>query len=142
VWARPDLGERVLQHAVSTPMVAALLHDVERTFRDHLRSAVDVAAAAADPDPDAGTQALDRAASLPARPGAADALAALRDADLRIVALTNSGADGGRTTLEGCGPLPLTERVRASMRHKRSSPTRMSTSTRCLNSRRIPTGSR
>jgi hypothetical protein len=53
VWARPDLGERVLGPAISTAMVAALLHDVERTFRDHLSAAMDVAAAA-DLDPDAG----------------------------------------------------------------------------------------
>ena len=30
---------------------------------------------------------------------------------MRIVALTNSGAEGGRTTLEGCGLLPLIEQV-------------------------------
>jgi 2-haloacid dehalogenase len=111
VWARPDLGERVLQHAVSTAMVAALLHDVEWTFREHLSAAIDVVATAADLDPHARRQALDRAASLPARPGAADALVTLRDANLRIVALTNSGADAGRMTLDGCGLLPLIEQV-------------------------------
>jgi 2-haloacid dehalogenase len=111
VWARPDLGERVLQHAISTAMVAALLHDAERTFRDHLSAAIDVVAAAADLDPHTNAQALDSTASLPARPGAADALATLRDANLRIVALTNSGADGGRTTLKGCGLLPFIELV-------------------------------
>jgi 2-haloacid dehalogenase len=111
VWGRPDLGERVLQHAISTAMVAALLHDGERTFRDHLSAAIDVVAAAADLNPDASAQALDSAASLPARPGAADALATLRGANLRIVALTNSGADGGRTTLKGCGLLPFVEQV-------------------------------
>jgi 2-haloacid dehalogenase len=111
VWARPDLGERVLQHAISTAMVAALLNDVQRTFREHLSAAIDVVAAAADLDPHASAQALDSAASLPARPGAADALATLRDAGLRIVALTNSGAQAGRRTLEGCGLLALIERV-------------------------------
>jgi 2-haloacid dehalogenase len=34
-----------------------------------------------------------------------------REAGLRIVALTNSGAQAGRTTLEGCGLLALIERV-------------------------------
>jgi len=77
IWARPDLGERVLHQAISTAMVAALLHDVERTFRDHLSAAIDVVAAAAGLDPGVSAQALDSAASLPARPGAADALAAL-----------------------------------------------------------------
>ena len=51
VWGRPELGERVLQHAISTAMVAALLHDVERTFRDHLSAAIDVVATEADLDP-------------------------------------------------------------------------------------------
>jgi 2-haloacid dehalogenase len=111
VWARPDLGERVLQHAISTAMVAALLGNAERTFREHLSGAIDVVAATANLDPHARAQALANAASLPARPGAADALATLRDANLRIVALTNSGADAGRTTLEGCGLLPLIEQV-------------------------------
>ncbi|MGI8715094.1 MAG: HAD family hydrolase [Solirubrobacteraceae bacterium] len=111
VWARPELGERVLEHAISTAMVAALLDDVERTFRDHLSAAIDVVAAAAGLDPGVSAQALASAASLPARPGAADALATLRDAGLRIVALTNSGADGGRATLEACGLLPFIEEV-------------------------------
>ncbi|MGH2895487.1 MAG: HAD family hydrolase [Solirubrobacteraceae bacterium] len=111
VWARPDLGERVLEHAVSTAMVAALLHDVEWQFREHLSAAIDVVAAAAGLDTDASAQALDRAGSLPARPGAADALATLRGANLRILALTNSGAEAGRATLEGCGLLPLVEQV-------------------------------
>jgi 2-haloacid dehalogenase len=110
-WARPDLGERVLEHAISTAMVAALLHDGRLTFRDHLSAAIDVVAGSAGLDPHARVQALDRAGSLPARPGAVDALATLRDAGLRIVALTNSGADGGRRTLEGCGLLAFVERV-------------------------------
>jgi 2-haloacid dehalogenase len=110
-WARPDLGERVLEHAISTAMVAALLHDVELTFREHLSAAIDVVAAAADLDPHASAQVLESVESLPARPGAADALATLRDGNLRIVALTNSGAEAGRTTLEGCGLLQLVERV-------------------------------
>ncbi len=111
VWARPELGERVLQHAISTAMVGALFHDAGRPFRDHLSSAIDVVVAAAGLDPQSSAQALDSAASLPARPGAADALATLRDANLRIVALTNSGADGGRRTLEACGLLSFVEQV-------------------------------
>lgn len=111
VWARPDVGERVLQQAISTAMVAALLHDGERTFRDHLSAAIDVVAAAADLDPRGSAKALASSASLPARHGAADALATLRAAKLRVVALTNSGADGGRATLEGCGLLPFVEQI-------------------------------
>ena len=111
VWARPDLGERVLEHAISTAMVAAVLHDVQRTFREHLSAAIDVVAAGSNLDPQANAQALANAASLPARPKAAQALAALRDANLRIVALTNLGPMPGRATLKGCGLLPLIERV-------------------------------
>jgi 2-haloacid dehalogenase len=111
VWERPDLGEQVLQHAVLTAMAAALVHDAEQTFREHLSAAIDVVAHDANLDPHASAQALDRAASLPARPDAAEALATLRDASLRIVALTNSGADAGRATLERCGLLPLIDRV-------------------------------
>lgn len=111
VWARPDLGERILEHAVSTAMVAALLHDVEWAFREHLSAAIDVVVAAAGLDPDASLQALDRAGSLPVRPGAADALTTLRAANLRIVALTNSGAEAGRRTLERGGLLALVDQV-------------------------------
>jgi 2-haloacid dehalogenase len=111
VWGRPDLGELVLEHAISTAMVAAVLHDGDGTFREHLSAAVDVVAATAGLDPHANAQALERAASLPARPGAADALATLRDGKVRIVALTNSGAEAGRATLRACGLLGLIERV-------------------------------
>jgi hypothetical protein len=100
-WARPDVGERVLQQAISTAMVAALLRDVELTFREHLSAAIDVVAAAADLDPHASAQVLESAGALPARPGAADALATLRDGNLRIVALTNSGAEAGRANPRG-----------------------------------------
>ncbi len=58
VWVRPELGERVLEHAISTAMVAALLHDVERTFRDHLSAAIVVVAAAAGLDPGVSAQGL------------------------------------------------------------------------------------
>lgn len=111
VWGRPDLGEQVLQHATSTAMVAALLGDGERPFRDHLSAAVDVVVAAAGVDPDASANAVESAASLPGRPGAADALAMLRGAGMRVVALTNSGADGGRATLQACGLLGFVEQV-------------------------------
>lgn len=111
VWGRPDLGELVLEHAVSTAMVAALLHEVEWTFHDHLSAAIDVVVAASGVDPHASVQALDRSGSLPARPGAANALATLRAANLPIVALTNSGAEAGRATLERCDLLPLVDKV-------------------------------
>ena len=68
VWRRPDLGERVVTHAISTAMVAALLHDIKSTFRDHLSAAVDVVAAAGDLDPRASAQALDAQRRYPRGP--------------------------------------------------------------------------
>ena len=102
-WGRPDLGDRVLGQAVCTAMVDAVLGVGGRPFSDHLRAAVEVVSADAELDPEGVEQALAVAASLPARSGASEALTRLRDAGIRVIALTNSGAEGGRRTLEGCG---------------------------------------
>jgi 2-haloacid dehalogenase len=111
VWDRPELGDRVLQQAASTAVVQALLDTAERPFVDHLRAAIEVVIADADLDPRGFERAVAAAASLPARPGAGEALKMLRRAGLRLVALTNSGADGGRRTLEGCGLAPFVDLV-------------------------------
>lgn len=103
LWGRPELGDRVLAHAVSTAMVDALLGVGGRSFRDHLRAALDVVIGEAGLDPEGVERALAVAASLPARSGAGEALAMLRDAGIRLIALTNSGAIGGQRTLEQCG---------------------------------------
>jgi 2-haloacid dehalogenase len=111
VWGRPELGDRVLEHAVHTAMVAALLGQGERPFSDHLRAAVDVVVAESSLDPGLADDAMRAAAALPARDGAAVALAALREAGLRLVALTNSGAEAGEATLRGCGLAESVDRV-------------------------------
>ena len=111
VWGRPELGDRVLEHAVHTAMVAALLGHGQRPFSDHLRAAVEVVAAESILDPPRLDDALRAAAALPARDGAGAALAAMRDAGLRLVALTNSGVAAGEATLRGCGLLEHVDRV-------------------------------
>jgi 2-haloacid dehalogenase len=109
-WERPELGERVLEAAVQTAMVDALLGD-DRPFADHLRAAVEVVVADAGLDPAGIEAAMAATAALPARPGAAEALSRLRDAGVRAVALTNSGAEGGIRNLRACGLEPYVERV-------------------------------
>ena len=110
-WARPGLGPAVLDGAVQTAMVDALLGTAERPFSDHLRSALEVLVADAGLDPDGIDRALARAAELPAWPDAKTALELLADSELRLVALTNSGAEAGAKTLRACGLLDLVERV-------------------------------
>jgi 2-haloacid dehalogenase len=102
-WGRPDVGDRMLERAVSTAMVDAILRLGGRTFADHLQAAVEVVSDECELDPDGVERALALSASLPARSGAPEALEGLRDAGLRLVALTNSGAEAGRRTLEECG---------------------------------------
>lgn len=102
-WGRPDLGDRVLEQAVSTAMVDAILRVGGRSFLDHLQAALEVVSSESDLDPEGVERALAITASLPARSGASEALTSLRDAGIRIVALTNSGAQAGQRTLERCG---------------------------------------
>ena len=110
-WGRPDLGVRALDGAVRTGMVDALLGRGDRPFSDHLRASIEVLARDAELDPDGVEAAVEAAAALPARPGAAEALRRLKDAGVRAVALTNSGARAGSATLEGCGLSPYVEQV-------------------------------
>ncbi len=110
-WGRSELGAAVLDGAVRTAMVDALLGTGDRAFSDHLRASLEVLVADAGLDFNGVEAAMAAAAELPARPDAATALALLADADLRIVALTNSGAESGVRTLRGCGLLGYVERV-------------------------------
>lgn len=110
-WKRPDLGQAVLDGGVRTAMVDALLGTADRPFSDHLRSALEVLVADAGLDPDGIDTALGAAAELPAWPDARRALELLADSELRLVALTNSGAEAGAKTLHACGLLDLVERV-------------------------------
>ncbi|HWE08446.1 MAG TPA: HAD family hydrolase [Solirubrobacteraceae bacterium] len=110
-WGRPELGSLVLESAVDTAMVDALLQTAARPFSDHIRAAIAVVVAGAGLDPAGIDAAAATAAGLPARPGADDALTALTGSGLRAVALTNSGAQGGAATLRHCGLAPYVERV-------------------------------
>jgi 2-haloacid dehalogenase len=110
-WGRPELGAAVLDGAVRTAMVDALLRTADRPFSEHLRAALEVSVAEAGLDVDGVEPAMAAAAELPARPDAATALGLLVDAELRTVALTNSGAESGVRTLRGCGLLGYVERV-------------------------------
>jgi 2-haloacid dehalogenase len=110
-WGRPELGVQALDRAVHTAMVDALLGTGDRPFSAHVRAAVEAMAADEALDPEALQTAVQAASALPARPDAGDALARCHDAGMRLVALTNSGADAGRRTLEACGLLDRFERV-------------------------------
>lgn len=110
-WDRPELGERALDGAVQSAMVDALLERGGRPFADHVRAALGRLVADAGLDPGGIEAAMQAAAALPARPGAAEALAILGEAGVGAVALTNSGADAGAATLRGCGLAPYVERV-------------------------------
>lgn len=110
-WERPELGTAVLEGAVQTAMVDALLGTGHRSFSDHLRSALEVLVANAGLDPDRIDTALATAGELPSWPDARNALELLAGSDLRLVALTNSGAEAGTKTLRACGLLDLVERV-------------------------------
>lgn len=110
-WSRPELGTAVLDRAVHTAMVHALLGPVDRPFPEHLRAALEVTVAEERLDPAGIGAALDAAGHLPARADAAQALAMLADAGRRLVALTNSGAAAGAATLQACGLSRYVERV-------------------------------
>lgn len=98
----PELGGVVLDRAVHSACVDALT-DVYRPFAEHIRAAVTVEARGRSLDPKTIDEAVDRAAALPARPGADAALRRLAAGGLRLAVLTNSGADSGRRTLEQLG---------------------------------------
>jgi 2-haloacid dehalogenase len=110
-WARPELGPTVLEHAVQTAMVEALLGPATRPFSEHIRAAIEVVIADAGLDVGLAGEAVAAAAALPARPDAAEALALLAGAGTRLVALTNSGRRAGQATLETCGLAAYVERV-------------------------------
>jgi 2-haloacid dehalogenase len=110
-WARPELGNAVLERAVHTAMVDALLAMAPRPFVDHIRAGIEVVAADANLDGSRVEEAVVAARTLPARADADEALAMLVVAGMRLVALTNSGARGGETTLQACGLDRYVERV-------------------------------
>jgi 2-haloacid dehalogenase len=111
VWGRPELGDEVLDGAVQLAMVDALVGLSGRSFADHLAAAAQVVAVEAGVDVGRVSDAVSAAAALPARPGASEALGLLGAAGLRVVALTNSGAEAGEKTLRSAGLLGFVDRV-------------------------------
>ncbi len=107
----PELGEEVLDRAAHSACVDALT-DVYRPFAEHIRAAVTVVARERGLDETTIDDAAERAAALPARPGADAALRRLADAGLRLAVLTNSGAESGRRTLEQAGLAEHFETIR------------------------------
>lgn len=101
-WGRPELGIRVLRGAMLSSM-AATISGRFTPFFDHLRDALAVELLAEQLDPEHAAAALERAGALDPWPDAAPALDCLRDAGWTVAAITNSGAEPGRRTLERAG---------------------------------------
>jgi 2-haloacid dehalogenase len=110
-WGRPELGTAVLDHAVHSATVDALVTPTPRPFIDHLRAAIEVVTADLSLDETRVEEALVAATALPARADADQALALLAAAGIRLAALTNSGARGGEATLQACGLALHLERI-------------------------------
>jgi 2-haloacid dehalogenase len=83
-------------------MTDALL-GMARPFAEHIAAALAVEVARRGLDPGRIPDAMARAAALPAWPDARAALDRLRSAGHRLAVLTNSGAAGGRATLDAAG---------------------------------------
>lgn len=101
-WGAPDLGLQALNGAIQTSMVDAMLGEY-RPFAEHVRSGITVQVERRSLDRSRIDAAVERAAALDPFPDAGDALDLLAREGHRLAALTNSGADGGRQTLEAAG---------------------------------------
>jgi 2-haloacid dehalogenase len=101
-WGRPDLGLPILRAAQQTGMVDALL-GTYRPFPEHVRAAIELEVRKAGLDAALVDRASERATHLDPFPDAAAALDLLRDDGHTLATLTNSGAEGGRRTLEAAG---------------------------------------
>lgn len=101
-WDDPSLGTHVLDRAVQLALadtVVGSYHD----FAEHVEAALRYEVAVRDLDPSHVDLALGRARKLPAYPGTADALDALREGGHQLAVLTNSGAESGKATLQQSG---------------------------------------
>jgi 2-haloacid dehalogenase len=98
-WGHPDLGLPILRGAQQTAMVDALL-GTYRPFAEHVRAAIELEVSKAGLDAALVDRAAERATHLDPVPDAAAALDLLRDNGHTLATLTNSGAEGGRRTLE------------------------------------------
>lgn len=109
-WGRPELGLPILDRAVQTAMVDALV-GAYRPFAEHVRAAIELEIHRAGLDPGPVDAAAQRATTLDPFPDAHAALDLLRDDGHPLAALTNSGAKGGRRTLEAAGLADRFERI-------------------------------
>ncbi|MDQ6748520.1 MAG: haloacid dehalogenase type II [Candidatus Dormibacteraeota bacterium] len=101
-WGTPELGLVVLQTAVNSAGVDALL-DRYRPFAEQLRAALGLRVQQRGLDPGGIDAAMARAARLDPFEDTASCLEQLDRAGHRLVVLTNSGAEAGRATLEAAG---------------------------------------
>lgn len=100
--AHAELARRTLDDAVMQAMADTLIGE-HRPFPEYLRAALERALRVAGLE-DAGLdEAMRRARTLPAFPGAADALASIAGAGYRIAVITNSAADAAKTAIAAAG---------------------------------------
>ncbi|HJS95095.1 MAG TPA: haloacid dehalogenase type II [Solirubrobacteraceae bacterium] len=109
-WGAPDLGVAVLAAAVQSAMVDAILGN-SRAFSEHVEAALRDEVGRLGLEPERIDEALEAAAALPAFADTAPGLDAMAGAGLRLVVLTNSGADAARRTLEANGLAERFERI-------------------------------
>ncbi len=103
--ARDALDVAVLQAMTDT------LTGAFRPFPDYLRAALDRGLREAGLDTGVLDEALQRAKTLPAFPGAAAALQTLRSAGYRIAVVTNSAAEAARGALTAAGLADVVETI-------------------------------
>lgn len=101
-WDQPELGVAVLEAAVQTAAVDALTGEY-RPFKEHVEAAVRRRVAERRLDDRHIDRAVAAAGSLPAFPEVSEGLSELSRAGHRLAVLTNSGAEGGRGSLEAAG---------------------------------------
>ena len=101
-WDRPDLGVSVLEAAVHTAAVDALTGEY-RPFKEHVEAGVRRRVVERELDERLIDRAVAAGGSLPAFPEVSEGLSELSDAGHRLAVLTNSGAGGGRSSLEEAG---------------------------------------
>ena len=109
-WGRPELGARILRCAVESAMTDTIV-GVHRPLGEHLRGALTLEAARSGLDAALVDEAAERATRLSPWPDAREALDLLADAGVTVAALTNSGAEAGRATLERAGLLDRFDHV-------------------------------
>lgn len=96
------VGLPILRGAQQTAIVDALL-GTYRPFPEHVCAAIEIEVSRAGLDAALVDQAAERATHLDPVPDAAAALDLLRANGHTLATLTNSGAEGGRRTLEAAG---------------------------------------